>query len=457
MVETDLADNKDELKSVVGGAAYAPPGLRGSPSLPLNYGLSDAANIEGRDFRLFRITVKERGVRPIPVIRYPGRPAGRVLAVAGLEHIRGYLHGISMFFSWFDGVKVDAGALLSLEDSWLVEQAHWLDRRGVRVVVDGTGIDEAKAILVINKLRLLEKSPRDLILSSPSSGLRLSAQRAGVRLVDPGTVNRITKSGDGFKEGAALNIIDLHYKGEEDLHQDLTRFTSGGNADELRGKRDPTGLYSAPSVGGQTSKDFFYVGPYISNLTDLLTRYREEFRRFKGVKIDSTYLLSKNLAALERDRAALANAGLGIIIDLRRDQMHFDRITFYPHIPNYRTGMTLYSRIIDKMKAIGASDLIVQISDAGDMRGKEKYIEQRDRTWSEFARLSGQKGVKLHLICGDGTRFSSAAAFNSPNVFVIAGAPGRPSPYQLVLSSGSTGKGTTRIYDANWGLDGAAD
>ena len=58
LAEINLNDNQGELKSVLGGVAYAPPGLRDSPELPLNYGLSDASHIEGRDFRLFRIQVE---------------------------------------------------------------------------------------------------------------------------------------------------------------------------------------------------------------------------------------------------------------------------------------------------------------------------------------------------------------------------------------------------------------
>jgi hypothetical protein len=446
---TDLKDNKAELKSVVGGAAYAPPGLRNSPGLPLDYGKSDAANIEGRDFRLFRITLKEHGVRQIPAIKFPNRPAGRVLAVAGLEHVRDYLQRFSMFFTWFDGVKVDARALLTLEDSRLVDQAHWLDRRGVRVVVDGKGIDEAKAAQIIHKLSLLKKAPKDLIVASPTNGLISAAQRMGVRLVSSDTVNYVRKNGDGFKAGAALNIVDLHYKNEEDLNQDLTRFASGKNTGELRGKSDANSLYPATTVGGETSHDFLYVGPHLSNLTDTLVRNQENFKKFKGIKIDSTYLLSKTPAALDMDRAALTKSALKVIVDLRRDQVHFDRITFYPHIPNYQSGMLLYSQIINKMQALGATDLIVQIYDAGEMRGKDQYIAQRDKTWGELASLALQRGVNLHLICTPGLKFSPAAAFSSPNVFVIDGAKGTPSPYQLVLPAGSTGKGSTKIYDAN--------
>jgi hypothetical protein len=181
-------------------------------------------------------------------------------------------------------------------------------------------------------------------------------------------------------------------------------------------------------------------------------RYREDFGKFAGIKIDSTYLLSRNLAALARDRATLEKAGLRVIVDLRRDQMHFDRITFYPHIPNYRTGMVLYGQVVDKMKALGAADLIVQIYDSGDMRGKEEYIELRDKTWGEFARLAEERGIKLHLVCADGLKFSAAAAFDSPNVFVVTGPRGKPSPYRLALSTGSAGKGNTNIHDADWGV-----
>ncbi len=431
LAEVNLNDNLAELKSVLGGVAYAPPGLRDSPELPLNYGLSDASHIEGRDFRLFRLKVEERGVRPIPEIRYPERPTGRVLSVAGLENIRPYLQGISMFFSWFDGVKVDAESLLSLEDAWLVEQAHWLDRRGVRVVVDGTGVDEAKAEFVIDKLRLLKKAPKDLIVSHPSSALNASAERSGVRIVGFGSVKHLAKKRDRFNKRSTLNVIDLHYRNEEDLYHDLVRFSGGETTGELRGERDPMGMLSSPMASGGTNQHFLCVGPGLADLSVLLAHDREAFDKVAGVKIDSTYLLAKNIAVLAKDRATLAALGLRVVVDLRGDQMHFDRITFYPHIPNYETGMMLYGQIIDKMKAVGAEDLMMRIYDSGDMRGIDKYSEQRDKTWGEMVRLAAEKGINLHLICDPGIKFSPAAAFDSPNVFVIKGPKGQASPYRL--------------------------
>ena len=161
---------------------------------------------------------------------------------------------------------MNAGALLSLEDSWLVEQAHWLDRRGVRVVVDGTGVDEAQADLVIAKLRLLKKSPRDLIVSHPSAAPRASAETRACAMVDRGAVHYLAKNEDRFREGATLNVVDLNYRTEEDLCHDLARFSGGAIAGELRGERDLNRLFPAPMASGGVNHAFLTwagtCGPY---------------------------------------------------------------------------------------------------------------------------------------------------------------------------------------------------
>jgi len=73
----------------------------------------------------------------------------------------------------------------------------------------------------------------------------------------------------------------------------------------------------------------------------------------------------------------------------------------------------------------------MRIYDSGEMRGIDKYIEQRDKTWGEMARLAAERGIKLHLVCDQGIKFSPAAAFDSPNVFIIKGPKGQASPYRL--------------------------
>ena len=145
--------------------------------------------------------------------------------------------------------------------------------------------------------------------------------------------------------------------------------------------------------------------------------------------MDSTYLLSKTSAALSEDAVALTGVNLKVVVDMRPDQMHFDRIAFYPHIPNYDSGMKLYGQIIDKMKTLGVRDLILRLADVGDMRNKEKYIKQRDATWGAFAALAAEQGINLHLTLETKLKFSDLADFSRPNVFVLEGSKGKPSPY----------------------------
>ena len=427
--EIKLDDGQAALKSAANGAAYAPPGLRESPALLLDYGLSDDQHIEGRDVRLFRIQVREHGVKELPAIRYPGRPANRVLAVAGLEDVRHYLQGMSSFFQWFDGVKINADALLSVDDGWIMEQAHWLDRRGVRVAVDGSGINGAQTARVIAKLALLKKAPKDLIIEAPSRELETSAAQAGVRLLAPAEVHRLFQKDQTFNEQAKLNILDLYYNSEEALYCDLRHFAFGQGVLSLRGKRVSTGWEGTLLAAEDLSDAVCDAGPGLSRLKDFVVCHQTELGRFKHLKIDSTYLLSKTSVALIEDAVALAGFNVKLVVDMRPDQIHFDRIAFYPHIPNYGSGLKLYAEILDKMTTLGAKDLILRIQDEGAMRNKEKYIRQRDETWTAFAALAARQGIKLHLIFEKTLKFSDTADFSRPNVFVIAGSRGTASPY----------------------------
>ncbi|MEX1049743.1 MAG: hypothetical protein WED15_09455 [Akkermansiaceae bacterium] len=450
--EVPLNDSKQQLKEAAGGAAYAPPGLRNSTRLPLDYGLSNASHIEGRDFRLFRVKLLESGVRPISTFQFPGRPVGRVLAVSGLESIRSYLQGIPSFFQWFDGIKVDASDLLAIEDSRLADQAHWLNRRGVRLVIDGVGIDEPTALRVLTKLALVDTGLKDLITGPPSDAILSAAALSGVTLQNPTSVNRVGKMGQSFSQSARLNILDLHYKTEEDVFADLQHFLSGKVVTELHGKPHAKDLCPRLAVTRDVSKDFIYVGPNVHSLTELLEQSESELTKFRGVKVDSTYLLSKTKIELTKDAAKLTQMGLEIVVDLRKDQMHHDGITFYPHIPNYNSGMLLYNEIIGKMQTLGAHDLMIRLQDVGGMRNNPKYIAQRDATWNTFAEQAQTRSIRLHLIFDPRLEFSSVSGLSRSNVFVIEGSKGNPSPFKLLHQSETTGKGKVTIHDAEGGL-----
>ncbi len=452
ITEVTLNDQKDLLKSVVNGAAYAPAGLRNSPSLPLDYGLSDSSHIEGRDFRLFRVYVAESGVQPIAQFTFPPRPAGTVLAVPGLAYLRPYLQGIPSFFQWFDGVKVTARSVLDMDPIWLTEQERWLDRRGVRIVVDGRGLADADAVTVITNLALLKKAPKDLIIDSPDTVVTSAAAQNHVRLVASSAVNWCAALGNRFNPSATLNVMNLYYLNEQNVYLDYSYFNGGAAPASLAGYGDPSSLIGNLNVSGSVSQDYIYAGMYVSDLKALIQYNAAQFSKFKGIKIDSTYLLAKTPAALAADAAMLhTNYNLDVIVDLRRDQYNPQLITFYPHLTNYQKGMTMFSNIVAKMPVIGSTNLIVGVS---DMFGNNtNMIQQRDQAWVSFANIASPYNVNLHLYTSTPNGLSQFGNLGLTNVYVIQGlSGGQASPYRLLEKDGSKqGSGTVLIHDEDRG------
>ena len=226
-----------------------------------------------------------------------------------------------------------------------------------------------------------------------------------------------------------MNIVDLHYQNEEDLYCDLRTFSSGKDVQALRGKQAPTVFEGDLSAAADLGDDVCNIGPGLSSLKEVIQSHADELGKYQSLKIDSTYLLSKTSEALAEDAAALAKKNLKVIVDMRPDQMHFDRVTFYPHMPNYNSGMKLYGQILEKMKILGAKDLIIRLADVGEMRKNENSIQQRDETWDAFAALAEQQNINLHLTFDRDLRFSTVANFSRPNVFVLKGSKGTPSSY----------------------------
>jgi hypothetical protein len=291
-----------------------------------------------------------------------------------------------------------------------------------------------------------------LIVSAPSAAAQASAAQAGVTLRNPTAVNRVYRKGERFDQAAALNIVDRYYRSEEDLFRDLRHFEAGEVVAELRGKLSPSDLTVPLSVPQNVTNDFLYLGSEVTDLKGLLEHDAAQFSKFRGVKVDSTYLLSKTTNALVADAATLARLGLAVVVDLRRDEMHFNRIAFYPHIPNYVSGTNLFGQIITKMLALGSTNLILRLQDVGAMRNDAAYIAQRDATWNAFADMAQARKISLHLIFETSLAFSSTNGFSKPNVFVIKGSKGKSSPFRLVDGATTTGTGAVTIHDEDRGL-----
>ncbi|MBI1373478.1 MAG: hypothetical protein GC159_12185 [Phycisphaera sp.] len=475
LVEVPLNDNKDLMKTVCNGVAYAPTGMRRQVNeKPFDYGLSDTSHIEGRDFRLFRISVREQGVREVPRITYPARPTGRVLALPEIGHVRHKLQNIASFFTWFDGVKVDATALLNEEDLWLNEQALYVDRRGVRIVVDGTAVDDHDLERVLAKMAIFQSAPKNLIVKQATPALASAAQKAGVALTLPADVNRLSLPEHRFDDRATLNIVELYYASDDDLYQDVKRFDTGEGDGELKGKRAAVDLYPKPQAD---EADYYYVGPYIYDLGALVHRYPAEFNKLAGVRVDSWYLRDKTTEALLAETRAFIGTGKRLAVDMRREQCFFDGITLDPKRDNYEEGIRRFNEVCAKMGRIGATDIILhvdQVSDRIKLDKKDKKrlkngkdveektgptpLEQRDTLLKRFIETAERNDIRIHLVFEDPKkiRFSNMIDKHDPRLFSINGNGAlKASPIKItdILVEGDEDRDKTEHQEHRAGSD----
>jgi hypothetical protein len=115
-------------KSAVG---YLPEGFEKAA-----IGQSDSNTIAGGDIRIFRVRVMEAGVAELPHLAPSPAPKGCFLPLRGQTDIKEQLLARPTFFQHFDGVLVDWRYVLSRDKAELRQEAAWLTRQKVRLLVD---------------------------------------------------------------------------------------------------------------------------------------------------------------------------------------------------------------------------------------------------------------------------------------------------------------------------------
>lgn len=147
-----------------------------------NLGVSGEYKIAGGDIRIFAVNVRERSIEIIPHEKPPARPIGRMLPLRDIDSIQKAILARPAFFERYDGVAIDWNYLRNREKDALRNESGWIERQGLRVIVDlSPGInlypdlrlidndpDEyAKSMAIINGiLEKMEILPsRDLLLS----------------------------------------------------------------------------------------------------------------------------------------------------------------------------------------------------------------------------------------------------------------------------------------------------
>jgi len=102
------------------------------------------------------VTVDEAGVEDIPHVKPLPRPHDRFLPIRRATSIKEEILSRPTFFEHFDGVCVDWRIVHEREKAALREEARWLKRQGVRIIVDlSSGLN------LYPTLRLLNNVPVD--------------------------------------------------------------------------------------------------------------------------------------------------------------------------------------------------------------------------------------------------------------------------------------------------------
>ena len=138
-----------------GSPGWLPEGVMGT-----SLGLPSDETIGGGGLRVFLVRVRETGVAEIPHVTPPARPRGRYLTLRGGRPIKEEILARPTFFEHFDGVVVDWRAVHDRADGALVQEARWMARQGLQVVVDlSSGLN------LYPDLRLLDNHPGDYVTS----------------------------------------------------------------------------------------------------------------------------------------------------------------------------------------------------------------------------------------------------------------------------------------------------
>jgi hypothetical protein len=131
-----------------GAVGYTPLTI-GSSGL----GQNKSNTIAGGDVRIFSVKVQEAGVEEIQHTAPPPRPHGHLLTLRGQTSIKEEILSRPTFFEHFDGVCVDWRYLHDREQAALEKETGWLQRQGVRVVVDlSSGVNLYPALRLIDNL-----------------------------------------------------------------------------------------------------------------------------------------------------------------------------------------------------------------------------------------------------------------------------------------------------------------
>ena len=116
-----------------GAPGHLPPGIELAA-----IGANGPATIAGGDVRIFEVRLKQDTSEEIPHVVPPARPRGRILPLRKPYSIKEEILARPTFFEHYDGVVVDWRYLHDRRLETVAQEAGWIGRQKLRVIVDLT-------------------------------------------------------------------------------------------------------------------------------------------------------------------------------------------------------------------------------------------------------------------------------------------------------------------------------
>jgi hypothetical protein len=138
-----------------GAPGQLPPGIAFA-----TIGVNGPAIIAGGDVRIFEVRLKTELVEEIPHVVPAPRPRNRILPLRKIASVKEEILARPTFFEHFDGIVVDWRYLHDRRLESVQQEAGWIARQKLRVIVDLTS-----GINLFPDLRLVNNSPEDLAAS----------------------------------------------------------------------------------------------------------------------------------------------------------------------------------------------------------------------------------------------------------------------------------------------------
>jgi hypothetical protein len=200
-----------------GAPGHLPPGVDTAM-----VGANGPQTIAGHDVRIFEVRLEREVAEEIPHVVPPKRPRGRILPLRKICSLKEEILARPTFFDHFDGVLVDWRYLHDRRIESVREQAAWLGRQGLRVIVDLTsGVNSYPDLRLTNNLaadyaasmsavddvlaKMTALGARELVLSSyrqPESNLTEAQTAAAIET----TMGEICRRADRRRVTVYLRI-----------------------------------------------------------------------------------------------------------------------------------------------------------------------------------------------------------------------------------------------------------